>query len=370
MTQDLDSLRRQAEATIAAATTAAALETARVDILGRKGSVTELMKGVGKLAPDERKAAGAALNVLKDQLTAAIEARGRALAEEELTRRLIAERVDVTLPPRPAPEGRIHPISQTIDEMVAIFGEMGFVVAEGPDIEEDFYNFTALNIPPEHPARQSHDTFYLAAADTSRVSGAAGVPTGTPKVLRTHTSPVQIRTMLAQKPPIRIIVPGRTFRCDDDATHSPNFHQIEGLVIDKTTHMGHLKGCLIEFARAFFDIPDLPVRFRPSYFPFTEPSAEVDIGCSRAGGELKIGAGGDWLEILGSGMVHPKVLANCGIDPTEYQGFAFGMGIERAAMLKYGVPDLRNFFESDMRWLRHYGFLPIEIPSLTGGLTR
>jgi phenylalanyl-tRNA synthetase alpha chain len=360
MSNDLDTLRRDAEATIAAAASAAALEAARVDLLGRKGQLTELMKGVGKLAAEERKTAGAALNTLKDQLTAAIEARGRALADEELTRRLIAERVDVTLPPRPMPEGRIHPISQTIDEMVAIFGEMGFVVAEGPDIEDDFYNFTALNIPPEHPARQSHDTFYLAGVGADAA----------PKVLRTHTSPVQIRTMLAQKPPIRIIVPGRTFRCDDDATHSPNFHQVEGLVIDKTTHMGHLKGCLIEFARAFFDIPDLPVRFRPSYFPFTEPSAEVDIGCSRAGGELKIGAGGDWLEILGSGMVHPKVLANCGIDPAEYQGFAFGMGIERAAMLKYGVPDLRNFFESDMRWLRHYGFLPIEVPSLTGGLTR
>jgi phenylalanyl-tRNA synthetase alpha chain len=252
--------------------------------------------------------------------------------------------------------GRIHPISQTIDEIVAIFGEMGFAFAEGPHIEEDFYNFTALNIPPEHPARQEHDTFYLPDR-----------PDGTRLALRTHTSPVQIRTMLTQAPPIRIIVPGRTFRCDHDATHSPMFHQVEGLVVDRTSHMGHLKGCLVEFCRAFFGLDDLPVRFRPSYFPFTEPSAEVDIGCSRKGGELKIGAGGDWLEILGSGMVHPQVLKNCGTDPAEYQGFAFGMGIERIAMLKYGIPDLRTFYESDLRWLRHFGFLPLDIPSLVRG---
>jgi phenylalanyl-tRNA synthetase alpha chain len=252
--------------------------------------------------------------------------------------------------------GRIHPISQTIDEIIAIFGEMGFVVAEGPHIETDFHNFTALNIPPEHPARQEHDTFYLPER-----------PDGSRLLLRTQTSPVQIRTMLAQQPPIRIIVPGRTFRADHDATHSPMFHQVEGLVIDRTTHMGHLKGCLIEFCRAFFGIDDVPVRFRPSYFPFTEPSAEVDIGCSRKGGELKIGPGGDWLEILGSGMVHPKVLQNCGVDPAEYQGFAFGMGIERVAMLKYGIPDLRTMYDSDLRWLRHYGFLPLDIPSPVRG---
>jgi phenylalanyl-tRNA synthetase alpha chain len=262
----------------------------------------------------------------------------------------------VTLPVPFATAGRLHPISQTVDEIVAIFGEMGFVVAEGPHIEEDFYNFTALNIPPEHPARQEHDTFYL-----------PGRPDGSRLVLRTHTSPVQIRTMLAQQPPIRIIVPGRTFRMDHDATHSPMFHQVEGLVIDRTTHMGHLKGCLIEFLRAYFALDDLPVRFRPSYFPFTEPSAEVDIGCSRQGGELRIGAGGDWLEILGSGMVHPRVLKNCGIDPSEYQGFAFGMGIERVAMLKYGIPDVRAFYDSDLRWLRHYGFLPLDVPSLVRG---
>jgi phenylalanyl-tRNA synthetase alpha chain len=250
-------------------------------------------------------------------------------------------------------------LSQTIDELVAIFGEMGFVVAEGPDIEDDFHNFTALNIPPEHPARQEQDTFYLKAASESGR-----------KVLRTHTSPVQVRTMLAQKPPIRVICPGRTFRSDHDATHSPMFHQVEGLVIDQTTHMGHLRGCLVEFCRAFFDVDDLPLRFRPSYFPFTEPSAEVDIGCSRAGGELKIGAFGDWLEILGCGMVNPQVLRNCGIDPAIYQGFAFGVGIERIAMLKYGIPDLRTFYESDLRWLRHYGFLPLDVPSMSGGLAR
>ena len=234
---------------------------------------------------------------------------------------------------------------------------MGFTVAEGPDIEDDFHNFTALNIPPEHPARQEHDTFYLPERDD-----------GSRMVLRTHTSPVQIRTMQKTAPPIRIIVPGRTFRADSDATHSPMFHQVEGLVIDETTHMGHLKGTLIEFCRAVFGVEDLPVRFRPSYFPFTEPSAEVDIGCSRQDGQLKIGAGDEWLEILGCGMVHPKVLENCGIDPGRYQGFAFGVGVERIAMLKYGIPDLRPFFDSDLRWLRHYGFLPLEVPSMVRGL--
>jgi phenylalanyl-tRNA synthetase alpha chain len=357
--QNLHQTRDDLLAAIGRADSLAALDEARVAALGRKGRITELMKGLGALAPDERRSAGAALNRLKDEIAAAVEAAEARLREAEVAKRITTERIDVTLPVRPEPLGRIHPISQTIDELVAIFGEMGFTVAEGPHIEDDFYNFTALNIPPDHPARQEHDTFYLPEK-----------PDGTRKVLRTHTSPVQIRTMLAQKPPLRIIVPGRTFRNDHDATHSPMFHQVEGLVIDKHSHMGHLKGCLIEFCRAFFDIDDLPVRFRPSYFPFTEPSAEVDIGCSRSGGELKIGHGGDWLEILGSGMVHPKVLANCGIDPAEYQGFAFGMGIERIAMLKYGIPDLRTFYESDLRWLRHYGFLPFEVPSMVGGLTR
>jgi len=341
---------------IAAATAPDALEAVRIKYLGRQGLVTGLMRGLGALPADERREAGARFNALKDTIGEAIDARAAELNRAALSNRLAAERADATLPAFPPALGRIHPISQTIDEIIAIFGEMGFVVAEGPHIEEDFYNFTALNIPPEHPARQEHDTFYLPErADGSRL------------VLRTHTSPVQVRTMLKQKPPIRIIVPGRTFRADHDATHSPMFHQVEGLVIDRSTHMGHLKGCLIEFCRAFFDVDDLPVRFRPSYFPFTEPSAEVDIGCSREGGELKIGAGSGWLEILGSGMVHPQVLRNCGIDPDEYQGFAFGMGIERVAMLKYGIPDLRTMYDSDLRWLRHYGFLPLDIPSPVRG---
>jgi phenylalanyl-tRNA synthetase alpha chain len=343
-------------AEIAGANTPEALEQTRIRLLGRNGAITMAMRGLGRLPPDERRDAGARLNALRDRITAALAESGDRLRRAVLANRLTGERADVTLPVSASEPGRIHPISQTIDEIVAIFGEMGFAVAEGPHIEEDFYNFTALNIPPEHPARQEHDTFYLPPR-----------PDGSRLVLRTHTSPVQIRTMLARKPPLRIIVPGRTFRADHDATHSPMFHQVEGLVIDRTTHMGHLKGCLIEFCRAFFDIDDLPVRFRPSYFPFTEPSAEVDIGCSRKGGELKIGEGGDWLEILGSGMVHPKVLRNCGVDPAEYQGLAFGMGIERVAMLKYGIPDLRTFYESDLRWLRHYGFLPLDLPSPVRG---
>ena len=353
---DFDLTSEETLREIAAARSPETLEEIRVKLLGRRGSLTLAMRELGALAPDERRRVGADLNAAKDRITAALAEAGARLGRAALEARLASERADVTLPVNFAETGRIHPISQTVDETVAIFGEMGFAVAEGPHVEEDFYNFTALNIPPEHPARQEHDTFYLPER-----------PDGSRPVLRTHTSPVQIRRMLAQKPPIRIIVPGRTFRCDHDATHSPMFHQVEGLVVDRTTHMGHLKGCLIEFLRAFFGVDDLPVRFRPSYFPFTEPSAEVDIGCSRKGGELKIGAGGDWLEILGSGMVHPQVLKNCGIDPGEYQGFAFGMGIERVAMLKYGIPDVRAFYESDLRWLRYYGFLPLDVPSLVRG---
>jgi phenylalanyl-tRNA synthetase alpha chain len=361
MSDDLQKLKDDAMAAVAAAGDMAALEALRVSTLGKKGTITGRMKALGGLDAEARKAAGQALNQLKGAVAEAIEARKAAFAEADLEARLTGERVDVTLPPRPDSSGHIHPISQTLEELVAIFGEMGFTVAEGPDIEDDFHNFTALNIPPEHPARQEHDTFYLPAL-------LPALDEGSRMVLRTHTSPVQIRTMVETEPPIRIIVPGRTFRADSDATHSPMFHQVEGLVIDETTHMGHLKGTLIEFCRAFFGIDDLPVRFRPSYFPFTEPSAEVDIGCTRDGGQLKIGHGGDWLEILGCGMVHPKVLENCGIDPARYQGFAFGMGIERIAMLKYGMPDLRPFYDSDLRWLRHYGFMPLEMPSLVRGL--
>jgi phenylalanyl-tRNA synthetase alpha chain len=356
-TENLDALRDELLAEVAEASDLEALEAARVSALGRQGRITELMKGLGQVAAEQRRERGQALNVVKTAVADAIAVRQEALETAALDARLAEERIDMTLPPRPQPAGRIHPISQTIDEMVAIFCEMGFQVAEGPHIETDFNNFTALNIPPEHPARQEHDTFYLPER-----------PDGSRLVLRTHTSPVQIRTMLDMQPPIRIIVPGRTFRADYDATHSPMFHQIEGLVVDETTHMGHLKGCLIEFCRAFFGVDDLPARFRPSYFPFTEPSAEMDIGCSREGGGLTIGAGADWLEILGCGMVHPKVLENCGIDSSRYQGYAFGLGIERAAMLKYGIPDLRTFYESDLRWLRHYGFSPLDIPTVAGGL--
>jgi len=355
--KDIETLRVKFIDATAEASSTDALEIIRVDALGKKGQITELMRGLGAMNPEARKEAGQALNALKTEVTEALEAKKRSLSDSQLDARLAGERVDVTLPVRPESQGCIHPISQTIDEVVAILGEMEFSVAEGPDIEDDWHNFTALNIPPDHPARQQHDTFYLpGSGDDDRL------------VLRTHTSPVQIRTMMETEPPIRIIVPGRTYRCDYDATHSPMFHQVEGLVVDESTHMGHLKGCLIEFCRAFFDMDDLPVRFRPSYFPFTEPSAEVDIGCTHEGGEFRIGHGDDWLEILGCGMVNPKVLENCNIDPAKYQGFAFGLGIERMAMLKYGIPDLRTFFESDLRWLRHYGFSALQVPSMVGGL--
>jgi phenylalanyl-tRNA synthetase alpha chain len=356
---DFDRVRAEARAAIDAAADPPALEAARVAALGRKGAVTELMKNLATLDAEARRAYGARVNALKDELTQLIEARRARLADAALAERLKSETLDLSLPARPEPAGRIHPISQTIDEVIAIFGEMGFSVAEGPDIEDDFHNFTALNFPEGHPARDMHDTFYLPdAADGRRM------------LLRTHTSPVQVRTMRSQTPPIRVIIPGRTFRSDSDQTHTPMFHQVEGLVIDETTHMGHLKGCLVEFAQAYFEVEHVPVRFRPSFFPFTEPSAEVDIGCSRKGGELKIGAGDDWLEILGCGMVHPNVLRHCGVDPERYQGFAFGMGIERIAMLKYGIPDLRTFFDADLRWLKHYGFVPLDIPSLITGLAR
>ncbi|HEY9080433.1 phenylalanine--tRNA ligase subunit alpha [Magnetovibrio sp.] len=355
----MDKLKADLLAQVQAADSLQALDEVRVAALGKKGAITAQMKNLGGLEPEQRKAAGQALNAIKDDVAAAIEAKKTAMADAELNAKLLAEKIDVTLPTRPEREGFIHPISQTIEEVVAILGEMGFEVAEGPEIEDDWYNFTALNIPEDHPARQEHDTFYL-----------PGVGEKGRKVLRTHTSPVQIRTMMHSKPPLRIIAPGRTYRCDYDATHSPMFHQIEGLVVDETTHMGHLKGCLIDFCRAFFGVDELPVRFRPSYFPFTEPSAEVDIGCSRKGGEFKIGHGEDWLEILGCGMVNGKVLENCGIDSTKYQGFAFGIGIERLAMLKYGIPDLRTFYESDLRWLRHYGFQALDVPSMVGGLNQ
>lgn len=364
-------LREELLAAVDAASDLASLDAVRVDALGKKGRITSMMKGLGGLDPDERKAMGQALNQVKGAVADAIEAKKAAMETAALNTRLMDERVDVTLTPRPEPSGRIHPISQTIEEIVAILGEMGFQVVEGPDIEDDWHNFTALNIPEEHPARQEHDTFYLPAAEGAD-AGAAGDRDRF--VLRTHTSPVQVRTMQAGKPPFRVIVPGRTYRSDYDATHSPMFHQVEGLLVDEHTHMGHLKGCLQDFCRAFFGVEDLPVRFRPSYFPFTEPSAEVDIGYVKEGASIRIGrAKGEdqrWLEVLGSGMVNPRVLENCGVDTTTYQGFAFGMGVERLAMLKYGIPDLRTFYESDLRWLRHYGFASLDQPSLVGGLNR
>jgi phenylalanyl-tRNA synthetase alpha chain len=332
----------ETEAALAAAQDLRAWDAVRVSVLGKNGRLTALLKELGRAAPDERRERGAELNRLKEQLAAAIEARRVELEDAALDARLASETLDVTLPPRPSPAGLIHPISRTIDEMAAIFGAMGFTVGEGWDIETDWRNFGALNIPSHHPARADQDTFYLSGAHEP------------PLLLRTQTSDVQVLSMTSLPPPFRVIAPGRTYRADHDATHSPMFHQVEGLVIDRDVTLGHLKGCILDFLRAFFGIASLPVRFRASYFPFTEPSMEVDIGWSRRTGEL--GGGGDWLEILGSGMVHPRVLANCGLDPREWQGFAFGMGIERLTMLKHAIPDLRPFFESDVRWLRHYGF--------------
>ena len=354
---EIETLKGELLAAVTAATDLAALEAVRLDALGKKGRISVQLKTLGGLEAELRKQTGQALNLVKDEVAEAISARQTELEADALSEQLANESVDISLPVQEPLAGGIHPLSRTMEEIAAIFADMGFSIAEGPDIETDFYNFTALNIPPEHPARQEHDTFYLRPDET-----------GARPVLRTHTSPVQIRTMQKTAPPIRIIVPGRTYRSDHDATHSPMFHQCEGLVIGENIHMGHLKGCLIDFCRAFFGVDDLPVRFRPSFFPFTEPSAEVDIGCRRIDGKLEIGAGDDWLEILGSGMVHPRVIENCGLNPDEVQGFAFGMGIERLAMLKYGIPDLRTFYDSDLRWLRHYGFMPIDVPALHTGL--
>ena len=357
---DVRALETELLAAIAAASDEAALEAVRVAALGRHGSVSALLKTLGAMTPEERKQQGALINALKDRVTAAIAARRQELKELTLAQRLNTETVDITLPVSepPAEVGRVHPITQVTDELIAIFADMGFAVAEGPDIETEDLNFTKLNFPEGHPALDMHDTFYLnAKAD------------GSPLLLRTHTSPVQIRTMLAQKPPIRVIIPGRTYRSDSDQTHTPMFHQVEGLVIDKSSHLGHLKWILEEFCKAFFEVDRVNMRFRPSFFPFTEPSLEVDIQCKRDNGEIRFGEGEEWMEILGCGMVHPNVLRNCGLDPDEYQGFAWGLGIDRIAMLKYGMPDLRPFFEADVRWLAHYGFRPLDFPTLAGGLS-
>ena len=357
---DLDDLKQKLMAEIAGAGDEAQIEAMRVGAIGKKGSVSELLKTLGKMDPEERKTRGAAINAMRNEIGEAIAARKSALKDAAIAARLAAETVDVTLPVRPSPSlsGRIHPVSQVIDEISAIFGDMGFSIAEGPEIETDYYNFTALNFPEGHLAREMHDTFFFNPDEN-----------GERKVLRTHTSPVQIRTMESQEPPIRIVAPGKTYRQDSDATHSPMFHQLEGLVIDKTTHVGHLRWTVEEFCKAFFEVDSVTMRFRPSFFPFTEPSFEVDIQCDRSGEQVKFGTGTDWMEILGCGMVHPNVLRHCGLDPDVYQGFAWGMGLDRIAMLKYGMPDLRDFFAADERWTSHYGFRPLDIPTLFGGLS-
>jgi len=357
----LGELRARYLEAVAGAADEAALEAVRLAALGRKGEISLRMRELGGMDPAERQVAGPALNALRDELEAALKARRAALADAALEERLAAEWLDVTLPGRRRGAGTVHPVSQVMEEVTAIFADMGFAVAEGPQIETDWHNFDALNIPPEHPARQEHDTFFMARA------AGDGRP---PHVLRTHTSPVQIRAMAEHGAPIRVIAPGRVYRMDMDQTHTPMFHQVEGLAIDRDISMAQLKWVLEEFTRAYFEVDHVELRFRASHFPFTEPSAEVDIRCSWEGGQLKVGEGDSWLEILGSGMVHPHVLSSAGVDPAEWQGFAFGMGIDRIAMLKYGIPDLRAFFESDLRWLRHYGFAALDMPTLSGGLSR
>jgi phenylalanyl-tRNA synthetase alpha chain len=353
-------LEQRTLAEIAGAADETALENVRVAALGKNGSITALLKTLGGLPPEQRKIQGTAINGLKDRVNAALAGRRAALTNAALEGRLNTEGVDVTLPVREAAAdiGRVHPITQVVDELTAIFADMGFSIAEGPDIETDDYNFTKLNFPKDHPARDMQDTFFFNPK-----------PDGSRLLLRTHTSPVQVRTMLSQQPPIRVIIPGRTYRSDSDQTHTPMFHQVEGLVIDRHSHLGHLKWILQEFCKAFFEVDSVKMRFRPSFFPFTEPSLEVDIQCKRDKGEIRFGEGDDWMEILGCGMVHPNVLRNCGLDPDEFQGFAWGMGIDRIAMLKYGMPDLRAFFEADVRWLNHYGFRPLDFPTLAGGLS-
>ncbi|TNF64395.1 MAG: phenylalanine--tRNA ligase subunit alpha [Rhodobacteraceae bacterium] len=357
----MDDLKAKYLGLIAAASDEAALEDLRVQAIGKKGEISLMMRELGRMSPEERQMAGPALNALKDEITSALAAKKAALADAALDERLRGEWLDVTLPARNRRQGTIHPISQVTEEVTAIFAEMGFSVAEGPRIDSDWYNFDALNIPGHHPARAEMDTFYMArAAGDDRA----------PNVLRTHTSPVQIRAMEKMGAPLRVICPGGVYRADYDQTHTPMFHQVEGLALDRDISMANLKWVLEEFVKAYFEVDHVDLRFRASHFPFTEPSAEVDIRCSWEGGTLKVGEGDDWLEILGSGMVHPKVIAAGGIDPEVYQGFAFGMGIDRIAMLKYGIPDLRAFFDSDLRWLRHYGFAALDMPNLHGGLSR
>ncbi|MFN5129119.1 MAG: phenylalanine--tRNA ligase subunit alpha [Sphingomonadaceae bacterium] len=356
---DIETLQTELMAAIDSANTLEALEAVRVSALGKQGSVSALLKTMGGLSPEERQTQGPIINGLRESITTALTAKKADLETAELNRRLATERVDMTLPAPDAPRGTIHPVSQVMDELAEIFADMGFAVAEGPEIEDDWHNFTALNIPETHPARAMHDTFYF-PDDMAR--------DGQKMVLRTHTSPVQIRTMTSQEPPIRIIAPGRVYRSDSDATHTPMFHQIEGLVIDKGIHLGHLKWTLETFLKAYFEREDVVLRLRPSYFPFTEPSVEVDVGYSVINGKRVIGGAEGWMEVLGSGMVHRKVIAACGLDPDVWQGFAFGTGVDRLAMLKYGMDDLRAFFDGDNRWLQHYGFNALDVPTLSGGV--
>ncbi|WP_420860173.1 phenylalanine--tRNA ligase subunit alpha [Marivivens marinus] len=356
----MDDLKNKYLGLIANAADEDAIEAVRLAAIGKKGEIALKMRELGKMTPEERQVMGPALNALKDEINSALAAKKVALADAALDERLRGEWLDVTLPSRPRRTGTIHPISQVTEELSAIFADMGFAVAEGPQIDSDWYNFDALNIPGHHPARAEMDTFYMHRAEGDNRP---------PHVLRTHTSPVQIRTMEKTGAPIRIIAPGRVYRADYDQTHTPMFHQVEGLAIDKDISMANLKWVLEEFLSAFFG-KRVKTRFRASHFPFTEPSAEVDVQCRWDNGSVTVGEGDDWLEVLGSGMVHPKVLQNAGIDPTEWQGFAFGIGIDRIAMLKYGIPDLRAFFDSDLRWLRHYGFAALDVPTLHGGLSR
>ncbi|WP_454717349.1 phenylalanine--tRNA ligase subunit alpha [Caulobacter segnis] len=360
---DLNTLESDVLAQVAGAADLQALDAVRVAAVGKTGSISGLLKTLGAMSPEERKDRGAAINALRDKVATAIADKKAGLEAAELDARLASETLDLSLPAPHRRKGSVHPTMQTMDEMIAIFAEMGFAVAEGPDIEDDFHNFTALNFPEKHPAREMHDTFFFNTAKNEDGSS------GERMLLRTHTSPVQVRTMVSQKPPIRIIAPGRTYRVDNDATHTPVFHQVEGLVIDKGIHMGHLKWTLETFLARFFETDAVTTQFRPHHFPFTEPSAEMDVQCDRSGGEIKIGQGTSWLEILGCGMVHPNVLRACGIDPDEYQGFAFGMGVDRLGMLKYGMPDLRDMWSSDVRWLSHYGFSAFAAPNAASGLS-
>ena len=356
---DLTPLRTETLAAIEAAPDLDALESVRIAALGKQGSISALLKTLGAMTPQERQEKGPLINGLREAVSAALADRKATLEAALLDARLAAERLDMTLPAPESPRGTVHPVSQVMDELAEIFADMGFAVAEGPEIEDDWHNFTALNIPETHPARAMHDTFYF--PEQMAVDGKA-------MLLRTHTSPVQIRTMMSQTPPIRIIAPGRVYRSDSDATHTPMFHQIEGLVIDRGIHLGHLKWTLETFLKAFFERDDVMLRLRPSYFPFTEPSVEVDVGYTLVNGKRVIGGAEGWMEVLGSGMVHPNVLRNCGIDPDEYSGFAFGTGVDRLAMLKYGMDDLRAFFDGDLRWLGHYGFAALDVPTLSGGV--